>query len=240
MSTDLYARRLEAAKITKGTSSAIVYRHVLDTASEAIARDAEILEFGAGTGSLVQMLRHAAFRGPIFAADILPQPPALNGSTTWIEADLNGPLPLHDRAVDAIISTEVIEHLENPRAVFREFARLIRPGGTLLLTTPNQESIRSLLSLLVRGHYVDFLDSSYPAHITPLVRMDLARLCAENGFDQPRFSYTGRGSLPGAPTLSWQQLSGGWLQGRRFSDTLLMRTRKRPVTVGRDFSRAST
>ena len=229
MSSDLYARRLQGAKITKGTSSDVIYRHVLDTASQTIARDAEILEFGAGTGSLVQMLRHAAFRGRIIAADILPQPPELNGSTTWIEADLNGPLPLNDRTVDAIISTEVIEHLENPRAVFREFARLIRPGGTLLLTTPNQESIRSLLSLLVRGHHVDFLDGSYPAHITPLVQMDLARLCAENGFDPPRFSYTGRGSLPGAPTISWQQLSVGWLRGRRFSDTLLMSARKRPA-----------
>ena len=38
-----------------------------------------------------------------------------------------------DGSFDAIISTEVIEHLENPRAVFREFARLVRPGGRLLL-----------------------------------------------------------------------------------------------------------
>jgi 2-polyprenyl-3-methyl-5-hydroxy-6-metoxy-1,4-benzoquinol methylase len=227
MSGDLHARRLEAAKITKGTSSTIIYRLVLETASRTIARDAEILEYGAGAGSLVQMLRHADFRGRIFAADILPQPAGLNGSATWIEADLNGALPLHDDAVDAIISTEVIEHLENPRAAFREFGRLLRPGGILLLTTPNQESFRSLLSLLIRGHHVDFLDSSYPAHITPLVQLDLARLCAENGFDPPRFSYIGRGSLPGAPVISWQQLSGGLLRGRRFSDTLLMTARKR-------------
>ena len=97
----------------------------------------------------------------------------------WIQADLNAPLPCPDASFDAIISTEVIEHLENPRAVFREFSRLLRPGGHLLLTTPNQESIRSLASLIVRGHHVAFLDESYPAHLTALVRRDMERLCLE-------------------------------------------------------------
>jgi 2-polyprenyl-3-methyl-5-hydroxy-6-metoxy-1,4-benzoquinol methylase len=228
MSSDLHARRLEAAKITKGTSSSTIYQLVLDAASRLINRDADILEFGAGTGSIVKMLRAAGFSGRIIAADMLPQPDDINGCASWIEADLNGPLPLEDRTVDAVISTEVVEHLENPRAVFREFGRLLRPGGSLLLTTPNQQSIRSLLSLLLRGHYVDFLDSSYPAHITPLVQLDLTRLCGESGFEPPRFSYTERGSLPGAPGISWQQVSAGLLRGRRFSDTLAMTTRKRP------------
>ena len=195
--------------------------------SERIDRGADMLEFGAGAGSLVKMLRTAGFTGRITAADILPRPEDVDAGTSWVEGDLNEPLPLGDRAFDAIISTEVIEHLENPRATFREFGRLLRPGGVIILTTPNQESIRSLLSLLLRGHYVDFLDSSYPAHITPLVRLDLARLCSENGFEPPRFFYTDMGSLPGAPTISWQQVSAGLLRGRRFSDTIGMTSRKR-------------
>jgi len=226
MRNELYDRRLAAARITKGTSSSTIYELVLDEASRTIDRGAEILEFGAGTGSIVRMLRGAGFTGRIIAADILPQPADLNGCASWIEADLNGPLPLDDSAVDAIISAEVVEHLENPRAVFREFGRLLRPGGALVLTTPNQESVRSLLSLLLRGHHVDFLDSSYPAHITALVQLDLVRLCTENGFESPRFAYTDKGSLPGAPGVCWQQVSGGFLRGKRFSDTLAMTTRK--------------
>jgi 2-polyprenyl-3-methyl-5-hydroxy-6-metoxy-1,4-benzoquinol methylase len=227
MPADLYARRLDAAKMTKGTSSATIHRLLLDTAANAIEPAAEILEFGAGTGGLVRSLRQAGFVGPITAADILPRPSHIDAATSWIEADLNEPLPIADRAFDAIISTEVIEHLENPRALFREFGRLIRPGGCLLLTTPNQESIRSLLSLVLRGHYVDFLDGSYPAHITPLVRLDLSRMSAENGFEPPRFFYTDRGSVPAAPRVTWQQVSAGLLHGRRFSDTLAMTARKR-------------
>ncbi len=93
----------------------------------------------------------------------------------------------------------MIEHLENPRAVFREFHRLLRPRGHLLLTTPNQENLRSLASLAFRGHFVDFLDSSYPAHITALVRRDFVRIAAETGFEPPTFSYTATGAVPGLP-----------------------------------------
>lgn len=223
---ELYDRRLDAARMTKGTSSPIIYQLLLATALRAIEPGAEILEFGAGTGTILKMLRDAGFRGRITAADILPKPLDISGNIVWIETDLNEPLPIADRSFDAIISTEVIEHLENPRAAFREFGRLLRPRGELMLTTPNQESIRSLLSLILRGHYVDFLDSSYPAHITPLVQLDLSRLCAEVGFEPPQFSYGAKGGVPGAPTISWQQISAGLLRGRRFSDTLLMSARK--------------
>jgi 2-polyprenyl-3-methyl-5-hydroxy-6-metoxy-1,4-benzoquinol methylase len=228
MQDELYSRRLTAARATKGTSSSVIYQMLLGAASSAIEPGAELLEFGAGTGSLIKMLRAFGFHGRLTGADILPRPEFLDRDSSWIEGDLNEPLPLAAGSFDAIISTEVIEHLENPRATFREFRRLLRPAGALLLTTPNQESVRSLLSLLLRGHHVAFLDGSYPAHITPLLRSDLVRLCGENGFEPPRFRYTNAGGVPGAPYISWQQLSAGALKGRWFSDNLAMISRRRP------------
>ena len=120
----------------------------------------------------------------------------------------------------------MIEHLENPRAVFREFHRLLRPRGTLLLTTPNQESLRSLAALVLRGHFVDFLDGSYPAHITALVRKDFERIAAEAGFARPRFLYTDDGGVPRFPTMKWQTVSFGLLRGRLFSDNVLVLTQR--------------
>jgi 2-polyprenyl-3-methyl-5-hydroxy-6-metoxy-1,4-benzoquinol methylase len=156
----------------------------------------------------------------------MPRPAPLDENIAWIAADLNEPLPYDGARFDVIVSAEVIEHLENPRFVARELFRLLRPGGTLLLTTPNNESWRSLLSLLVRSHHVAFGDGSYPAHITPLLRIDLKRILIEAGFAQPIFRYTNEGALPGYPTTSWQKISGGLLTGVRFSDNFLAFSRK--------------
>ena len=45
-------------------------------------------------------------------------------------------IPLPDKSVDAIMCTEVLEHIPNPVAALHEFARLLKPGGYLLITAP--------------------------------------------------------------------------------------------------------
>jgi 2-polyprenyl-3-methyl-5-hydroxy-6-metoxy-1,4-benzoquinol methylase len=225
MSTPLLERRMQAALASRGTSGDAIYN-----AARALAHSMKftgrVLEFGAGTGTLISQLVADGCPCTFTGADLLPRPDGIPSAIEWIQADLNSPLPCRDGSFDAIISTEVIEHLENPRAVFREFSRLLRRGGRLLLTTPNQESIRSVASLIVRGHHVAFLDESYPAHLTALVRRDLERLCMESGFEPPAFSYTDSGAVPKWTSLTWQQVSRGLLRGRWFSDNLLAVTRR--------------
>ncbi len=45
-------------------------------------------------------------------------------------------IPLPDAALDAVLCTEVFEHVPDPMAVLAEFSRLLKPGGRLLLTVP--------------------------------------------------------------------------------------------------------
>ncbi len=55
--------------------------------------------------------------------------------TVSLLAELSG-LPLADGCVDVILCTEVLEHVPDARLAIREMARVLRPGGRLICTTP--------------------------------------------------------------------------------------------------------
>ncbi len=145
---------------------------------------------------------------------------ALSG-VEWFEGDLNNQIDWRPGYFDAVICSEVIEHLENPRLTFRTINRLLKTGGRLLLTMPNQENIRSYLNLMFRGHFAAFRGAEYPAHITALLRLDLSRICAETGFSEPSFFYVDYGWMPITRT-TWQRFSFNLLKGRLVSDTVGM------------------
>lgn len=217
--------RREAARASQGGSAGLLHEMFLDAARD-LALEGVALDFGAGTGDLSRRLVETGRFEAVVAVDLVRYSDEPRGCPRVL-ADLNEPLPFADAAFDCVLACEAIEHLENPRALAREWARILRRGGALLLSTPNNESIRSLVSLAIRGSHVAFSDSCYPAHITALVRKDLGRILAEAGFEPPRFRCSGRGALPGLTRWTWAQLSFGLLSGLRFSDNLFLWTRRR-------------
>ncbi len=226
MSIDvLNEQRRAAAEASGGISTGAIYSAFERTVARRDLRG-DLLDFGAGVGNLTRCMDRLGRFASIAAIDILPCPPALPAGVRWFSWDLNEPTKLDAASFDVVVSAEVIEHLENPRAVAREWFRLLRPGGTLVFSTPNTESWRSLLALLLRGHFVDFGENSYPAHITALVRKDMERIVAEAGFVFQEFVYTDEGSIPKFPAVKWQKAVGGFLKGMRFSDNVLAVARK--------------
>ncbi len=187
----------------------------------------DCLDFGAGIGNFTQQLQALNRFSSLTAIDIMQPPVGLNNSIKWISWDLNYSTDIPPKSFDVIVSAEVIEHLENPRAVAREWFRLLRPGGTLIFSTPNNESWRALIALLLQGHFVLFGDTCYPAHITALLRKDIQRILSAAGFSTAKFVFTDIGSIPKLPQLHWQKISGGLLRGLRYSDNLLALAQKR-------------
>jgi 2-polyprenyl-3-methyl-5-hydroxy-6-metoxy-1,4-benzoquinol methylase len=222
---NLQERRTTAALACEGISAGPIYQTVLRLCQTLQGRG-DLFEFGAGTGTLATQLSASPTGGTITCADIRPRPEALPSTIAWLQTDLNNEIPFPYQSFDIVLSTEVIEHLENPRAIFREFYRLLRTNGVLILTTPNQESLRSIAGLLMGGHFVAFLGRSYPAHITALLRKDFQRICGETHFNPPQFYYTDSGGIPRLPHILWQSLTFGLLKGRLFSDNVALLTRK--------------
>jgi SAM-dependent methyltransferase len=81
--------------------------------------------------------------------------------------DLSKGLPYADAEFDYITCVEGIEHIENPQQAVREFARLLRPGGHLIVSTPNILNIEERLKWLFYG---------YTSHFKPLSREHLENL----------------------------------------------------------------
>ncbi len=214
---------MEAALASGGASSDPIYSAVLMIADE-LGLHGSVLDYGAGKGNLTRLLYESGKFSEVSAADILPRP-AIAEAIRWFALDLNDlRFPVED-AFDAVVAAEVIEHLENPRAMMRSVFRALKPGGTAIITTPNCENIRGYLSLLARRHFWAFTDSSYPAHLTALLEQDLRRVAKEAGFTEMWFDYRLPGGIPRRPRLQWQQISIR-LSGRLFCDNVVMIARK--------------
>jgi SAM-dependent methyltransferase len=106
----------------------------------AFPKNTAILDAPCGAGVFASTIARMGFR--ISAADIDPSARHLLGDS-FAEADLNGRLPWTNDSFDVVCSIEGIEHLENPYQYLRELHRVLRPSGTLILTTPNVISLRS-------------------------------------------------------------------------------------------------
>ena len=110
-----------------------------------------------------------------------------------------GRVGLPDGSGDVVSGVETIEHLENPRAFVRELVRLTKPGGRVVVTTPNQLSWLSKATLLLKNNFNAFQAGSYPAHITALLEIDLRRIAAECRLADVAVVYTRRGRIAGTP-----------------------------------------
>lgn len=216
----LEATRRKIAHSSGGTSGEAVRISALELIRKSDLRGT-LADFGAGKGDLIRELLEMNWFSSITGVDLTDRPSKLPASVRWSKADLNQPVSFPDDSFDAIISLGLIEYLENPYAFAREIYRVLRPAGTAILTTPNNESWRSLIALVIRGHFVGFPPNSSNINLIALVRSDFERILRFAGFERPSFSYSRSGMIPKFP-VSWQAISGGLMRGMRFSDDLLV------------------
>ncbi|HLK86325.1 MAG TPA: class I SAM-dependent methyltransferase [Candidatus Binataceae bacterium] len=107
-----------------------------------------VLDIPAGVGGESVRLARMGFR--VFSVDLYP-PAADVSAKRWVRADCNAALPFRTGAFDAVLSREGIEHFENQAGFVRECARVLRPGGRIVITTPNVMHLTARLSAMLTG-----------------------------------------------------------------------------------------
>lgn len=183
----------ERAQRSLGISDEAIYAAVRRALQDAGVRRGTLLDVGCGEGHLRRFVVDLFDR--YIGTDIIRYE-RFPSDAEFVTTDLEtGRVPVDDGSVDAVVAVEVIEHLENPRAFVRELARAVRPGGIVLVSTPNQLSALSLLTLAVKRRHAAFQDVHYPAHLSALLEVDLVRMAGESGFVDPRITYTHFGRL---------------------------------------------
>ena len=212
----------ERARLSLGTSGEAVYRMVAAALAGRHAGGGTLLDVGCGSGQLWPFVADQFDR--YAGADVVRYAGFPDGAEfSAVELD-GGRVPLPDGAADAVVAAETIEHLENPRGFVRELTRLAKPGGWVVVTTPNQLSLLSKLGLLVRNQFPHFRGSNYPAHLTALLEIDLRRMLGECGLADVAVAYSGRGRKPGV-RWHWPGFLSRSVR-RTFSDNVLAIGRK--------------
>jgi 2-polyprenyl-3-methyl-5-hydroxy-6-metoxy-1,4-benzoquinol methylase len=224
------------ARQSKGTSSDPIYQLVARAIAERHTESGVLVDVGCGSGNLWSFL--SGFGTPLQKSH--PSRPRgeyaqlqryigvdtvrYDGFPTdaeFIPQDLDaGKIALSDAFADVVCAIETIEHLENPRAFVRELVRLTKPEGWVIVTTPNQLSLLSKMTLVLKNQFNAFQEAPglYPAHITALLEIDLIRIFAECGLTNIKIDFTNQGRIPFTP-WHWPRRLG--FRGRAFSDNIL-------------------
>ena len=107
-----------------------------------------IMDAPAGKGTLSAELVQIGFQ--VTACDLHPERIAVPGIRCE-RVDLSEPFPFTAEQFDGIACLEGIEHLEDQYRFMRECWRVLRPGGKILITTPNILSLKSRIAWLFTG-----------------------------------------------------------------------------------------
>ena len=148
-------------------------------------RGVRILEIGAGEGALCQRLMRAGHH--VLACDLHPEHFRLPG-VECRKVDGSVALPFDTADFDVVLAVEVVEHMESHRGFFDEVARVLKPGGAFVFTTPNILSLKSRVTFLLSGYFYSFgplpIGRSRdlpPLHISPFTLDRYRYLLSQSG-----------------------------------------------------------
>jgi ubiquinone/menaquinone biosynthesis C-methylase UbiE len=115
------------------------------------------------------------------------------------QGNLDHKLPFGDHSFEYVTCLEGLEHIENPQQATREFARVLKPQGHLIVSVPNILNVEERLKWLLHGYTSHFKPISHAvaerlrgeydhrveigAHVNPIGYSELRYVLEKNGFE---------------------------------------------------------
>ncbi|MBA3807979.1 MAG: methyltransferase domain-containing protein [Solirubrobacterales bacterium] len=167
---------------------------------EHVAPGERVLDVGCGEGVFAAEL--AAAGAQVIAIDVAEEP-LRRARARHPELDLRlvddaGPWPLPDAALDVVWAGEVIEHVPDTAAWLSEVRRVLRSGGSLLLSTPTNGPLALLGAAVSRRAFAARFDPRSD-HLRFYSPATLSGLIEDFGFE--KVTVRSAGGLPGARRL---------------------------------------
>lgn len=156
-----------------------LHEAVLARLERLVPRGARVLDAGCGQGALSQRLADHGYA--VEACDLLDhfKPKGIpfhrvGASESGLGADF-----------DAVLAIELVEHTASPFQLLAEYARRLRPGGLLVVSTPHVDSDFSRLWFLLKGRHWYFEDRHVreDGHISPIHEFQLREAAAQLGLE---------------------------------------------------------
>jgi ubiquinone/menaquinone biosynthesis C-methylase UbiE len=184
------------------TPLAMGHYAIYDTVESILSAEprGKLLDVPAGEGALAVRLRDMGFE--VSCCDLYPQ--IFKVEDLEIKGgNMDRELPYGDDEFDHIVCVEGLEHIENPANAIREFARIVKPGGQMIISVPNIMNIEERLKWLFSGYTSHFKPLSAQAlrdhkhhemegldeialHINPIGYAEVRYLLEKSGFELVR------------------------------------------------------
>jgi SAM-dependent methyltransferase len=138
------------------------------------------LDLGCGDGRLTSELQAAHVVGADASALALERARRRLPEAGFLHLEPDTPLPIEDSHFDLVVCAETIEHVRDVQILLSEARRVLRPEGTLALTTPAHGRLTALAALV--GGFERPFDPLSP-HIRFFTTRSLRGILSELGFE---------------------------------------------------------